>query len=75
MKSSRELEQVHVRKTNANRCAGRPANNQDTFEADPTQLVTIQPNDVDVARIRSDLGLTQAAFGAATGIPHRLIAD
>jgi len=51
------------------------ANDQDTFEADPTQLVTIQPNDVDAARIRSDLGLTQAAFGAATGIPHRLIAD
>lgn len=52
------------------------AGDRDTFEAgDHTQLVAIRPGDVDVARIRSALGLTQAAFGAATGIPHRLISD
>jgi DNA-binding transcriptional regulator YiaG len=49
--------------------------NRDTFAADPRQLIAIRPGDVDVARIRSGLGLTQAAFGAATGIPHRLISD
>jgi len=48
---------------------------RDTFEADPSQLVAVRPEDVDVARIRSGLGLTQAAFAAATGIPHRLISD
>jgi putative transcriptional regulator len=47
----------------------------DTFEADPSRLVAVRPEDVDVARIRSGLGLTQAAFAAATGIPHRLISD
>ncbi|MGO8865167.1 MAG: helix-turn-helix domain-containing protein [Alphaproteobacteria bacterium] len=51
------------------------AKDADTFEADPARLVTIRPNDVDVARIRSGLGLTQAGFAAATGIPHRLISD
>lgn len=51
------------------------AGNADTFEADPRQLIAIRPGDIDVARIRSGLGLTQAAFGAATGIPHRLISD
>jgi DNA-binding transcriptional regulator YiaG len=47
----------------------------DTFEADPARLVVIRPEDVDVARIRSGLDLTQAAFAAATGVPHRLISD
>lgn len=47
----------------------------DTFEADPARLVPVRPGDVDVARIRSGLGLTQAGFAAATGIPHRLISD
>jgi putative transcriptional regulator len=47
----------------------------DTFEADPARLVIVRPDAVDVARIRSGLGLTQAAFAAATGIPHRLISD
>ena len=47
----------------------------DTFEADPARLVSIRPEDVDVARIRSGLGLTQVAFAAATGVPHRLISD
>ena len=47
----------------------------DTIEADPARLVVIRPEDVDVARIRSGLGLTQAAFAAATGVPHRLISD
>ncbi len=47
----------------------------DTFEADPARLVAIRPQDVDVARIRSGLCLTQAAFAAATGVPHRLISD
>ena len=47
----------------------------DTFEADPSRLVLIRPGDVDVARIRSGLGLTQAGFAAATGIAHRLISD
>jgi DNA-binding transcriptional regulator YiaG len=48
------------------------ADDVDTFEADPAQLAAVRPGDVDVARIRSGLGLTQAAFG---GIPHRLISD
>jgi len=47
----------------------------DTFEADSSRLVAIRPGDVDVARIRSGLGLTQAAFAAATGISHRLVSD
>jgi len=47
----------------------------DTFEADPARLVAVRPEDVDVARIRSSLGLTQAGFAAATGIPHRLVSD
>jgi len=47
----------------------------DTFEADPSRLVAVRPEDVDVARIRSGLGLTQRAFAGATGIPHRLISD
>ncbi|MGO8920321.1 MAG: helix-turn-helix domain-containing protein [Stellaceae bacterium] len=51
------------------------ANDADTFEADPARLVAIRPEDVDVARIWSSLGLTQAAFAAATGVPHRLISD
>jgi putative transcriptional regulator len=48
---------------------------RDTFEADPSRLVAVRPEDVDVARTRSRLGLTQAAFAGATGIPHRLISD
>jgi len=48
---------------------------RDTFEADPSQLVAVRLEDVDVARIRSGLGLTQAAFASATGISHRLISD
>lgn len=48
---------------------------RDTFEADPSRLVAVRPEDVDVARIRSGLGLTQAAFAGATGISHRLISD
>jgi putative transcriptional regulator len=51
------------------------ADDADTFEADPARLVTIRPEDLDVARIRSGLGLTQAAFAAATGVPQRLISD
>ena len=51
------------------------AKDADTFEADPARLVTVRPTDVDVARIRSGLGLTQAGFAAATGIPYRLISD
>ena len=51
------------------------ADDADTFEADPARLVTIRPEDVDVARIRSGLGLTQVAFAAATGVSHRLISD
>ena len=47
----------------------------DTFEANSSRLVAIRPGDVDVARIRSGLGLTQAAFAAATGISHRLVLD
>lgn len=50
-------------------------NDADTFEADPARLVAIRPEDVDVARIRAGLGLTQAAFAVATGVPHRLISD
>jgi putative transcriptional regulator len=51
------------------------AGDADTFEADPARLVAIRPGDIDVARIRSGLGLTQAGFAAATGISHRLISD
>jgi len=51
------------------------ADDADIFEADPARLVTIRPEDVDVARIRSGLGLTQVAFAAATGVSHRLISD
>jgi putative transcriptional regulator len=51
------------------------ADDADTFEADPARLVAIRPEDVDVARIRSGLGLTQVAFAAATGVSHRLISD
>jgi putative transcriptional regulator len=51
------------------------ADDADTFEADPARLVTIRPEDIDVARIRSGLGLTQVAFAAATGVSHRLISD
>jgi putative transcriptional regulator len=51
------------------------AGDADTFEANPTRLVAIRPEDVDVARIRSGLGLTQAAFALATGVSHRLISD
>jgi putative transcriptional regulator len=51
------------------------ADDADTVEADPARLVAIRPEDVDVARIRSSLGLTQAGFAAATGVPHRLISD
>jgi DNA-binding transcriptional regulator YiaG len=47
----------------------------DTAEAEPTRLILVRPDDLDVARIRSGLGLTQAAFAAATGISHRLISD
>jgi DNA-binding transcriptional regulator YiaG len=50
-------------------------NDPDTFEADINRLVLVRPEDADVARIRSGLGLTQAGFAAATGIPHRLISD
>ena len=51
------------------------ASDPDTFEADPRRLVVVRPKDVDVARIRLGLGLTQAAFAAATGIPHRVVSD
>ena len=51
------------------------AEDPDTFEADVRHLVAVRPEDVDVPRIRSRLGLSQAAFAAATGIPHRLISD
>jgi len=50
-------------------------NDPDTFEGGDSGYVAIRPGDVDVARIRSGLGLTQAGFAAATGIPHRLISD
>jgi DNA-binding transcriptional regulator YiaG len=50
-------------------------NDPDTFEADIDRLVLVRPDDVDVARTRSALGLTQAGFAAATGISHRLISD
>jgi DNA-binding transcriptional regulator YiaG len=50
-------------------------NDPDTFEADSDRLVLVRPEDIDVARIRSGLGLTQGGFAAATGIPHRLISD
>ena len=50
-------------------------NDPDTFEADPDRLVLVRPGEIDVARIRSGLGLTQAGFAAATGIPHRLVSD
>ncbi len=47
----------------------------DTFEADSDRLILVRHEDIDVARIRSGLGLTQAGFAAATGIPNRLISD
>jgi putative transcriptional regulator len=37
--------------------------------------VLIRADELDVARIRSGLGLTQAKFSAATGIPLRLVCD
>jgi putative transcriptional regulator len=51
------------------------ARDADTLEADPARLVAIRPEDIDIARIRSTLGLSQAGFAAATGVPHRLISD
>ncbi|HVA15473.1 MAG TPA: helix-turn-helix domain-containing protein [Stellaceae bacterium] len=51
------------------------ADDADTFEAEPARLVLVRPHDLDMARIRSGLGLTQADFAKATGIPHRPISD
>lgn len=51
------------------------ADDPDTFEPDLRKMRVVMPGDLDVARIRSKFGLSQAEFGQCTGVSARVIAD
>lgn len=51
------------------------ASDPDTAELDFRKMRVVMPGDLNVARIRSKFGLSQAEFGKRIGVSARVIAD